>query len=585
MSDRKEADEAKKREREIKRAKKKHKKDKKENKKKRLKPADEEPVVAEAVATPNPVAPAAPVQNVTAAAAPVVPSVEAEAKKRQKLFTQPDKLPEFMRQAHAIGGSSQPQPGFAELGLSSRTVTLLTQQMDFAHPFPVQSGLVPYVLRETRYAGGDALVMSATGSGKTLAFALPIVEIASQSHSKELACLCVLPTKDIALQVYEVFVSLCDGTGVSVALLSGERSFFAEQAALRSDRPQIVVATPGRLRDHLLTSISAESLHRLRWLVIDEGDRLLAEQYHQWLDDLMPHLLHPVDVADGPFARPPLQKLVFSATMTSNPRKLAKLKLYRPVFFHTLDESAATTAANGEAGVVRGAPVLPSSLREFKVVCPSEEERPLVLMWLLESGLVEKRGALVFINSVERAHVLHDVIGSLLEKKQIGVGLYTSRVNAKERADALAQFKQGSLRALIVTDVLARGLDLQQSVAVINYDTPFREEAYIHRVGRTARAGKAGEAYVLGLWTELASWSKMRTTQLQGGNLAAKKLKPLKKALDDMRPSFVDQLDVLKRKKRHTGTNEKDDKKLAVPLEPATVEAAIAVLRKNHTTL
>jgi ATP-dependent RNA helicase DDX51/DBP6 len=498
--------------------------------------------------------------------------VETEAKRRKKLFAQPDKMPEFMRQAQVIRAVKD--TSFADLGLSDRMVERLTQHMDLARPFPVQAALVPFVLRDTRYAGGDALVMSATGSGKTLAFALPVVELLCQTRAKGLSCLCVLPTKDIALQVFEVFASLCEGTAVSVALVAGERSFFAEQTTLQMERPQILVATPGRLRDHVLTSISAESLQALRWLVIDEGDRLLAEQYHQWLDDVMPHLLHPADVADGPFARPPLQKLVFSATMTSNPRKLAKLKLYRPVFFHALDQEGVPA--------VRGAPVLPASLLEFKVVCPSEEERPLVLMWLLESGLVERRGALVFVNSVERAQVLYDVVEPLLALKQLRVGLYSSRVLARDRAQALAQFKTGELRALIVTDVLARGLDLQQAAAVVNYDTPFREEAYVHRVGRTARAGKAGEAYVLGLWTELASWAKMRSSALQGGNVAEKKLRPSKAQLEEMRPAFVDQLELLKRKKRHDAVRPQQDKELFVPLDAAHTAAALKVLRRNH---
>ncbi len=98
---------------------------------------------------------------------------------------------------------------------------------------------------------------------------------------------------------------------------------------------------------------------------------------------------------------------------------------------------------------------------------------------------------------------------------------------------------------MIVTDVLARGLDLP-NVAVVNYDTPFRPEAYVHRVGRAARAGNEGEAYVFGLWTELARWSNMRGENLQGGNLVAKKLKPPKKEIDAIRPEFVDQIEALK---------------------------------------
>ncbi len=270
----------------------------------------------------------------------VEPSLDLEAKRRKKLLDHAEKLPDFMKQARVISASSS-DCSFAELGLSSRVLELLTDRMEFAKPFPVQTALIPFVMSETRFSGGDALIMSATGSGKTLAFAVPVVELVAELSLQSLSCLCVLPTKDIALQVFEVFAQLCEGSNVRVALLSGDRSFFAEQTALQ-ELPQIVVCTPGRLRDHLLVSISADSLHGLRWLVIDEGDRLLGDQYHQWLEDIMPMLRHPVDFVDGPFSTPPLQKLVFSATMTSNPRKLAKLKLYRPVFFHTSDATSAT---------------------------------------------------------------------------------------------------------------------------------------------------------------------------------------------------------------------------------------------------
>jgi ATP-dependent RNA helicase DDX51/DBP6 len=324
----------------IQKAKKKHKKEKKQKKKEKKKRSEAEAEAATAL-----VAQSATIaveveadESATKKAKTEVINIETpldvEAKRRKKLLGNPDKLPDFMKHSRVIGGDKD--VSFKQLGIGDRVAELLSDRLEFEAPFPVQRALIPFVLAETRFSGGDALVMSATGSGKTLAFAVPVVELVVELSIQGLSCLCVLPTKDIALQVYDVFAQLCEGSTARVVLLCGDRSFFAEQTALQ-EAPQIVVCTPGRLRDHLLGSITAEMLHGLRWLVIDEGDRLLGEQYHQWLEDLMPLLRHPVDYVDGPFETPPLQKLVFSATMTSNPRKLAKLKLYRPVFFHTTD--------------------------------------------------------------------------------------------------------------------------------------------------------------------------------------------------------------------------------------------------------
>lgn len=430
-----------------------------------------------------------------------------EARRRRKLLSARDKMPEFMREGVVIGDD---QIAFDQLALSSIMVNTLRDN-GFVNAFAVQRALIPFFLRESRFVGGDALVMSATGSGKTLAFAVPIVELLLTTGDQRLQCICIVPTKDIAAQVHEVFCALCDATDERIrsVLLAGDRSFFEDCQTLMKVRPQIVVVTPGRLRDHLLGEyITADALKQLRWLVMDEGDKLLSRDYRQWLQDVMPHLVHPVDTAEGPFGRPPLQKVVFSATMTSNPRKLALLKLYRPTFFHALDLNK--TIAHGSA-------VLPATLKEYRVECRSEEDRPLVLLWIVEKLIpsIAKRGALVFLNSVDRAHVLYDVLNPICSERGVTIALYTSRVRPKERATALSNFKEGTVDCLIVTDVLARGIDVL-NIAVINYDCPFRSETYVHRAGRSARAGRDGEVYTIGMDLELVRWKEMRSA-VQGG--------------------------------------------------------------------
>lgn len=142
----------------------------------------------------------------------------------------------------------------------------------------------------------------------------------------------------------------------------------------------------------------------------------------------------------------------------------------------------------------------------------------------------------------------------------------------------MAAFKAGHVHVLIVTDVLARGLDVPVQVAVVNYDTPFRDEAYVHRVGRTARALQAGEAYTLGTWEELGRWSRMRA-RLQGGHIEPKKLQPPASAVALMVPAVTERLEAIRLRK--TKADQRGDRRLDVRLADATNDQALALLRQN----
>lgn len=498
-----------------------------------------------------------------------------EQRKRRYKRAAVERMPDWMKEGVEMG-VGEGVDTFAQLGVSARLCGVLEEEMGIRAPFAVQSAVIPHLLRETLHVGGDVLVMSATGSGKTLAFGVPIVEILERSRVKRVACLVVLPTKDLAAQVHEVFALLCAGTHLSVALFAGERPFHEEVEQLQS-MPEIIVCTPGRLRDHIANPAMRAALASLRWLVIDESDRLLSKQYHQWVSDVIPLLQDPANAVEGPFADPPLQKLLFSATMTSNPRKLALLRLYRPTFFH----------AKGDVReALQGLPVLPACLSEFPVKVAREDERPLVLAWLLQERLHNAKGVLVFVSTIERAARLHAICTSLV--KNHALGLYTSSMVTREREAALQQFRAGTLSVLVVTDVLARGLDIANIAAVVNYDCPFHEQTYVHRVGRTARANQKGAAFTLGLPAELARWRKMREL-LRGGNVAEKALKADAPFVNALRPQYEDVLDrMLKRVRGWAGPEQRlelqeERARLSIPLASDYSQVALQVLQRNRS--
>lgn len=266
--------------------------------------------------------------------------------------------------------------------------------------------------------------------------------------------------------------------------------------------------------------------------------------------------------------------------MTSNPRKLAMLELYRPTFFHAVSDAD---------GTLQGLPVLPATLTERLVKLAREDERPLVLVWLLRTLLQPvpgTGGVLVFVSTIERAQRLHTILSALLPEQRLG--LYASSMTLREREAALAAFRSANApySAMVVTDVLARGLDIAAIRAVVNYDCPFFEQTYIHRVGRTARANQPGMAYTLGLGTELPRWKKMRAT-LRGGNVDEKPLKADAAFLNALRPAFEDTLErMLRRARGRAGPEEllelqETRSALARPLVSESLHEAEQVLAKN----
>ncbi|KAJ2490758.1 ATP-dependent RNA helicase dbp6 [Coemansia sp. RSA 2050] len=439
--------------------------------------------------------------------------------------------------------------------------------------FAVQAAVIPilrtaHTLSRLRRHVRDLCVSAPTGSGKTLAFVLPIVEKLRQRLVVRLRALVVLPTKDLAHQVKECFDFFCVGTDLRVGLATGDVSLAKEQAALTdqsssftggSSLVDILVCTPGRLMDHL-TLTANFTLQHLEFWVMDEADRLLGETYQDWLPKVQSFIEAPVSpsapTATGGIpipdactsrnpeskldllSRPPprIQKLLFSATLTQDPAKIARLKLVRPLYISITDEGKKDQCGPSATYT------FPSTLTEHYASCPVDE-KPLWLIYLLWELRIS--GGVCFTKSLETAHRLAQVVQTWATNvpddawpgAKIVVAEYSSDLSAAERARIMRLFKQGSINLLICSDLIARGMDVDQIASVINYDVPTHMSQYTHRVGRTARAGRQGSAYTLVGASQMFHFKKMMT-ESQHWEGCLNPIKPRKDLLETLRTQY-----------------------------------------------
>ncbi|KAG7508505.1 ATP-dependent RNA helicase DDX51 [Solea senegalensis] len=396
-------------------------------------------------------------------------------------------------------------------GLCSALVKRL-QENGIQHFFPVQAEVIPAIMENMQrglligrggYKPRDICVSAPTGSGKTLAFVIPVIQMLMERVVCEVRALAVLPTKELAQQVCKVFTSYTEGTALKVVMLAGQRSFAAEQASLaehRGDRRRsladIVVATPGRLVDHINKN-SGLCLQHLRFLIIDEADRMIDSMHQSWLSQVVkavyksgsePRAMsifrrtEPTHVTAASLSPPqmPLQKLLFSATLTQNPEKLQQLGLHQPRLF---------SSVHSDSTHKQDCFHFPQGLTEYYVPCMLSKKPLLLLHFILRMKL---RPILCFTNSRETAHrlfLLVQLFGGVTAAE------FSSRLSPGERKKKLKEFEQGKIQLLVSTDAAARGIDINGVKCVVNYDAPQYVRTYIHRIGRTARAGKAGLAF------------------------------------------------------------------------------------------
>lgn len=338
------------------------------------------------------------------------------------------------------------------------------RELGLVAPTLVQARCIPPIL-----AGRDVIGSAKTGSGKTAAFALPILQrLSEEPHG--IFALVLTPTRELAMQIAEQFRALGAAISARVTLVVGgmERT---KQSQLLSKRPHIVVATPGRLVDLLLQDDHRGLVAGLRFLVLDEADRLLDPAFAPALGQLLPVL---------PAKR---QTLLFSATMTSSLRKLE----------HVIGQNAFRFEAT-----VKYQPL--DTLNQRYMFMPARI-KDCYLVYLLRTFLAEPAPAppalpeqiIVFASTCNAAQLLAETLRLL----DVPSAPLHSRIAQNQRNQSLRRFKSRIVRVLVATDVASRGLDIPTVGVVINYDVPGAAKDYIHRVGRTARAGRPGTAITL----------------------------------------------------------------------------------------
>ncbi|PMM42527.1 DEAD/DEAH box helicase [Vibrio breoganii] len=350
---------------------------------------------------------------------------------------------------------------FADLALIKPLLARL-EELEYQQPTPIQAQIIPSVL-----AGRDVIAGANTGSGKTAAFALPMLQElftkhdlvkSSSSKGNYVSGLILVPTRELAKQVADNIKSYAvhfNGEIKTVAVFGGV-STNAQMQALRGGT-DILVATPGRLLD--LISSNAIKLDRVKTLVLDEADRMLSLGFTEELSDLL--------------AKLPKQKqtLLFSATFPEQVQTLTQELLNDPVEVQLQSDEESTVVQ-----------------RVFNV---NKGEKTAVLAHLIKKH--QWRQALVFVNAKNSCEHLADK----LYKRGIEVDVFHGDKGQGYRTRILDAFKSGEIEVLIATDIAARGLDIEKLPVVINFDLPRSPSDYMHRIGRSGRAGEVGLALSL----------------------------------------------------------------------------------------
>lgn len=341
--------------------------------------------------------------------------------------------------------TTQIPPGFYGLGIAPKLLDILWR-LKFKTPTPIQQKSIPVAIE-----GKDIIGVAQTGTGKTLAFGIPLIQRLAQARGRALV---LLPTRELALQADEVFQQVGKGIGLRTAVLIGGASMNLQKQAIAKN-PHVIVATPGRLIDHL--DQRSVNLSDVRILVLDEADRMLDMGFAPQINRILQAV--PKD----------RQTMLFSATMPPEILKLASTYMKLPV---QIEIAPSGTTAEKVA-------------QELYVVKKDDKLK------LLQRILAENRGSvLVFTRTKFGAKKVARAVRAMGHASS---EIHSNRSLAQRR-DALDGFKSGKYRVLVATDIAARGIDVKGIELVINFDLPSQAEDYVHRIGRTGRAGLAGRA-------------------------------------------------------------------------------------------
>ncbi len=330
----------------------------------------------------------------------------------------------------------------------SDALTKALEDMKFTTPSAIQAQTIPLLLE-----GRDAIALAQTGTGKTAAFALPILQNLS-STTQGTQALILAPTRELAIQVADQFEQLsAHQRGTTVAVLCGGQEYGRQLKQLRGGA-QIVVGTPGRILDHI--DKGTLPLDNLSTFIIDEADEMLRMGFIEDVETILAKLPEKRQIA------------MFSATMPHRIRVIANTYLKDPASVEIRMETATVKSI------------------EQRFLFASGHQKPDALLRVL--AVEEYQGVIVFVRTKSST----EEVAELLQQQGLRATAIHGDITQALRERTIAQFRSGAIDILVATDVAARGLDVERVTHVINYDMPYDNEVYVHRIGRTGRAGRSG---------------------------------------------------------------------------------------------
>lgn len=334
---------------------------------------------------------------------------------------------------------------FFSLGIAPALLQTIST-LGFQAPTPIQKQAIPVAV-----AGKDLIGIAQTGTGKTLAFGVPMLQRLAQDGGRGLI---IVPTRELAYQVEESMAPFAKSVGIRQAVFVGGASMNLQRRMLKNN-PRILIATPGRLNDHL--EQRTVTLKEVKILVLDEADRMLDMGFKPQIERILKHV---------PRER---QTMLFSATMAREILSLAEAQMTTPLRIEVAPPGTAAKNVEQELFIVR-----------------KDQKLPL-LMRLLD----EYEGSILIFSRTK--HGAKKITASLRGMGHKAAEIHSNRSLAQRR-EALEGFKRGLYKVLVATDIAARGIDVTGIAVVINFDLPDDSADYVHRIGRTARAGRAGRA-------------------------------------------------------------------------------------------
>lgn len=379
-----------------------------------------------------------------------------------------------------------PLTTFLDLGLDPWIVKKC-ELVGIRHPTPVQASCIGPILQ-----GRDVLGCAQTGSGKTAAFALPILHTLSKDPYGPFAVV-LTPTRELAFQIADQFNVFGSSLSVRCTVVVGGVDMLKQSLSLQQ-RPHIIIATPGRLHDHLLCPNPPDLAH-IRFVVLDEADRLLHPSFANDLGYILDQ------------TPPTRQTLLFSATMTANLDQLEKRSLLKDAFRFDATPTIKTVTTLQQSYLFIPATVKMTYLMYLMARLNPPEEIPegserrdhrnkikRLKVDTTEITRTSLRSMMVFVSTCKMCEWIGAIVHEL---ETVPCVTLHSMMSQNRRLAALGKFKSGISRVLITTDVASRGLDIPEVDVVINFDLPRDADDYIHRVGRTARAGRKGQSISL----------------------------------------------------------------------------------------